>query len=175
MRERLALDLARLRLDVGQSRSGADFLEPAQLALLAGYPLEALKFLDQGFASGRLGVGPAGERHRRLRELAKRQAAEDAGALEDAERLALASADGKLALSNGYGLVLDGQSEKGLALMAAGIAKGGIRQIEDARLLLGYAQYLAGQKSKSIQTMRSIKGNNAPAALARLWVIQLSN
>ncbi len=175
MRERLALDLARLRLDVGQSRSGADFLEPAQRALLAGYSLEALKFLDQGFASGKLGVGPAGERHRRLRELAKRQAAEDASALEDAESLALASADGKLALSNGYDLVLDAQSEKGLALMAAGIAKGGIRQIDDARLLLGYAQYLAGQKSKSIQTMRSIKGDNAPAALARLWVIQLSN
>ncbi len=175
MRERLALDLARLRLDVGQSRNVADFLEPAQLALQAGYPLEALKFLDQGFASGKLGVGPEGERHKRLRDLAKRQAAEDAGSLKDAEKLALASADGKLALSNGYDLVLNGQNEKGLALMAAGMSKGGIKQMDDARLLLGYAQYVAGQKSKAIQTLRSINGNSAPAVLAKLWVIQLSN
>lgn len=175
MRERLALDLARLRLAVGQSNSVADFLEPAQLALQAGYPLEALKFLDQGFASGKLGVGPEGERHKRLRDLGKRQAAEDTNSLKDSEKLALASADGKLALANGYDLVLNGQNDKGLALMAAGISKGGIKQVDDARLLLGYAQYVAGQKSKAIQTMRSINGQGAPAVLAKLWVIQLSN
>ena len=175
MRERLALDLARLRLTVGQSNSVADFLEPAQLALQAGFPLEALKFLDQGFATGKLGVGPEGERHKRLRDLAKRQALEDTNSLQDSEKLALASADGKLALANGYDLVLNGQNEKGLALMATGMSKGGIKQMDDARLLLGYAQYIAGQKSKAIQTMRSINGNSAPAVLARLWAIQLSN
>jgi len=175
MRERLALDLARLRLTVGQSHSVADFLEPAQLSLQAGFPLEALKFLDKGFASGKLGVGPEGERHKRLLELAKRQAAEDSNSLKDSEKLALASADGKLALANGYDLVLNGQNDKGLELMATGISKGGIKYVDDARLLLGYAQYIARQKSKAIQTMRSIKGHDAPAVLARLWVIQLSN
>ena len=175
MRERLALDLARLRLAVGQTRSVADYLDPAQLALQAGFPLEAIKFLDQGFKSGKLGVGPEGERHKRLLDLAKRQASEDAKSLGEAEKLALAAPDGKLAVSNGYVLVLNGQADKGLALMASGISKGGIKQIDDAKLLMGYAQYVAGQKSKAIQTMRSIRGNSASAVLARLWVIQLSN
>ena len=74
--DRYALDVMRLKLASGTMSKTEDFMEMAQLALQAGYPAEAMKIVERGYAAGALGSGAEAERHKRLRDLALKQDAE---------------------------------------------------------------------------------------------------
>jgi hypothetical protein len=171
--DRLALDVYRLQLATGNLSSTNDFMEMAQLALQGGFAAEGKKAIDDGFANGALGKGAEAERHKRLRALAETRVAEAqklvAGGQEDAD--ANAAKDGNALVVLGEKLVANGQAAKGVALMEAGIKKGSLRRPEDAKLHLGLAQIQAGQKSKGIQTLKTVQGTDGVADLARLWII----
>lgn len=171
--ERLALDLARLKLATGTLRTASEYVEAAQLSLQAGFPAEAKTFIDQGYAAGLLGSGADADRHKRLRDLAARDLAEDKKTLgQDDTQLAVAK-DGNPLLNAGFNYVLNGSSDKGLTMMEQGLRKAGFKYIDDARLHLAYAYHLAGHKQKSVQLFKSIHGADGAAALARLWAIHL--
>ena len=53
--------------------------------------------------------------------------------------------------------------------MQQGIAKGGLKRPEDAKLHLGIAQLLTGNTTQSQSTLRSVSGTDGTADLARLW------
>ncbi len=171
--DRLALDLARLKLATGTMQTTNEYMEAAQLSLQAGYPVEAKSFIDQGYAAGKLGTGPEGERHKRLRDLAAKNLAEDNKSLGQDDAQVAASKDGAALLNAGFNYVLHGSSDKGLEMMEQGMRKGGLKHPEDARLHLGYAYQVAGHKQKAIQAFKKIQGADGPAALARLWIIHL--
>ena len=63
---------------------------------------------------------------------------------------------------------------KGVQLIERGIAKGGLKRPEDAKLLLGQALAEAGQKQKAVQTLHTVRGNDGSADLARLWALLVS-
>ncbi|MBV2234992.1 MAG: hypothetical protein KUL75_05530 [Sterolibacterium sp.] len=172
--DRLALDLYRLRLASGNVGGAGDYMEMAQLALQAGYPAEARKVVDEGYAKKLLGSGPAAEidRHKRLRDLVNRQLAEDQKTLVQNEKQARASQNGMALVNIGYNYVLNGQNDKGLALMEEGIAKGGLKRADDAQLHLGHAYLLAGQKTQALQALKAVSGTDGTADLARLWLLQ---
>lgn len=171
--DRLAIDVGRLKLATGTMRSATEFVEAAQLSLQAGFPAEARKFIDAGYAAGLLGSGPEAERHKRLKDLAAKNLAEDVKTLgQDDAQLAVAK-DGTAALNSGLNYVLHGRADKGLAMMESGLAKGGMKHMDDARLRLGYAYYLAGHTQKAIQMFKKAQDAEGTGALARLWAIRL--
>jgi hypothetical protein len=147
----------------------------AQLALQAGYPVEARKIVDEGYAQNLLGQGTAAEvdRHKRLRDLVIRQLAEDQKNLGRDETQANSAKDGVALVNVGYNLVLNGQHDKGLALMEKGLVKGGLKRPEDAKLHLAHAYLLAGQKAKAAQSFKAVQGSDGSADLARLWLLQM--
>ncbi len=172
--ERLALDLARLKLATGTLRTATEYLEAAQLSLQTGFPAEAKKIVETGYAAGLLGKGADAERHKRLRDMAARNLAADTKTLGQDDAQIAALKDGTALLNTGYNYVLHGRADKGLEMMEQGLRKGGLKRIEDARLLLGHAYHLAGQNQKAIQTFKGVHGADGTAALARLWVIHLA-
>ena len=180
--DRLSLDLYRLKLASGHIGGTGDYMEMAQLALQAGYPAEAKKIVDEGYARNLLGSGaPADvDRHKRLRDLITRQLSEDQKNQARDEAQANTAKEGTVPVNVGYNLVLNGQHDKGLALMEKGIAKGGLKRPEDAKLHLAHAYLLAGQKAKAIQAFKSVQNTNGTnstdgtADLARLWLLQIS-
>ncbi len=169
--DRLALDVMRLQFATGNMLDANDYVYMAQLALQAGLPAEAKKVLDDGFAKNVLGAGDDGDRRKRLREFAAKQAAADLKALPDNERQALAGKDGNALLAVGQAYVTAGQTEHGLALMEQAVAEGGLKRPADARLHLGEAYLAAGNRDKAIQTLKGITGSDGVQDLARLWVI----
>jgi len=171
--ERLSLDLARLKLATGTMRSANEYVEAAQLSLQAGLPAEAKKFIDQGYAAGVLGTGPEADRHRRLKDMAAKNLAEDKAALGQDDAKLAASNDGTALLSTGLDYVLNGNAHKGLEMMELGIRKGGLKRPDDARLQLGYAYQVAGQNQKAIQVFKTVHGTDGAASLARLWILHL--
>ena len=168
---RMGIDVYRLKMATGNVASTNDYFEMAQLALQAGYPSEAKSIIDKGFAAGALGKDKEADRHKRLRDLALKQLDESKQARAQAEKDAVSEKTGDALVAIGYRYVSEGAADKGLPLMEQGIKKGGLKRPEDAKLLLGYAQYQAGQRAKAAQTLKGVQGNDGPADLARLWTL----
>lgn len=169
---RFEIDVMRLRLASGTLTKTEDFMELAQLALQAGLPTEARKITDQGFKSGVLGTGPEAARHQRLRDLAVKQETDARANLAGQVADAQTQKTGDALVKYGYTQVSLGEVDTGIKLIEQGLAKGGLRFPEDGKLRLGMAQ-LQNSKTKAaaIQTLRSVKGNDGAADVARLWVI----
>ena len=169
---RFEIDVMRLRLASGTLTKTEDFMELAQLALQASLPTEARRIADQGFKSGVLGTGAEAARHQRLRDLAVKQEGDAKTSLAGLVADAQTQKTGDALVKYGYTQVSLGEVEAGIKLIEEGIAKGGLRFPEDAKLRLGMSQ-LQNPKTKTaaVQTLRSVKGNDGAADVARLWVI----
>jgi hypothetical protein len=169
---RFEIDVMRLRLASGTLTKTEDFMELAQLALQAGLPTEARKIADQGFKSGVLGTGPEAARHQRLRDLAVKQEADAKANLAGQVADAQTQKTGDALVKYGYTQVSLGDVDAGIKLIEQGIAKGGLRFPEDGKLRLGMAQMQSPKtKAAAAQTLRSVKGSDGAADVARLWVI----
>ena len=170
--DRFGLDLFRLRLASGTLSKTEDFMEMAQLSLQAGLPSEARRIADQGFKAGALGVGPEAARHQRLRDLAVKQEGEAKANLANQATEAETFKEGDGLVKVGYAYVSLGEVDKGIALIQQGIAKGNLKRPEDAKLRLGMAQLQNPKmKTAAVQTLRSVKGTDGAAEIARLWTI----
>jgi hypothetical protein len=66
------------------------------------------------------------------------------------------------------------QYDKGIGLMQSGIAKGGLKAPEEAKLRLGMAQARAGKKADAIATFQTVKGGGGAGDLAKYWVMMLN-
>jgi hypothetical protein len=171
--DRLDLDLYRLRKTTGTMDKANDYMEAAQLALQGGYPGEAQAFADAGYAAKLLGSGPDASRHQRLKDLVGKKIAEDKATLADGEKAAAAQATGDALVSTGLNYVGYGQADKGIPLIEAGIKKGGIKLVDQAKLHLGYAYLVAGKKEQAQKVFTSVQGNDGAKDLARLWSLQM--
>jgi hypothetical protein len=169
--DRLTLDAYRLSLATGSMTAGADYSEMAQLALQAGSGAEAKQVIDKGFAAGVLGAGPEAERHKRLRDLVNKRIAEANKTAAEDEKAALEAKDGNDLVTIGMNQVYQGQKAKGVQLMQQGIAKGGLKRPEDAKLHLAIALLVAGDNAKAQATLRTVSGNDGIGDLARLWAL----
>ena len=171
--DRLALDVYRMQLATGNLTATNDFMEMSQLALQAGFPGEAKKVIDEGYTTGALGKGAELERQKRLRDLVEKRVAENQKVVTGTadETAANAAKDGTALVTLGYNLFTSGQAPKGIALMEAGIKKGDLKRPDDAKLRLGTALVMAGQKAKGVQVLKGVQGADGTQDLANLWVI----
>lgn len=169
--DRFSIDVYRLRLATGNLDKADDYMEAAQIALQERLPAEGKKIVDKGFEAKVLGTGAEAERQKRLLDLAAKREAEQKASIEKQVAEAEAAKDGNELVQLGYAYVTMGQADKGIELMQKGIAKGGLKHPEEAKLHLGLAQLQAGQKAKALQTLRGVRGDNGAADIAHLWVI----
>jgi hypothetical protein len=169
--DRLALDTYRLMLASNSMRNANDYMEMAQLAVQAGLPGEGKQVVEKGFADGVLGTGTPAEadRHRRLKELVAKRTEEDKQGLAARQTQAAAAKAGNELVDVGFGQVFLGEPKKGIALMEQGIAKGGLKRADDAKLHLGIAWLMAGEPSRAQSVFKTVSGTDGTADLARLW------
>jgi tetratricopeptide (TPR) repeat protein len=170
--ERLALDAYRLQSYAGVIDNPEEYLDMAGLAMQAGFPAEARKVLDKGVADKLLATTEV--KVKKLQEQVSKGLAEDLKAMPQDEQRATAAKTGVTPVNIGFNFVLHGQFDKGIALIEQGIAKGGLKYPEDAKLKLAVAYLYAGQKDKAVQAFKSIVGTDGIEVLARLWLLRIS-
>ena len=169
--ERLRLDWYRLLFATDNLEDPDQFMEMAELALFAGLPHEAKKVVDAGFAANVLGTGKNVAKHKPLRDKVNKQAAEDAKSLDAGDAALKAAKNGIGMVNTGYNYVVNGQFEKGIALIEQGIAKGGLKAPEEAKLHLGMAYLQSGNRAKAEEIFNTIQGKDGTADLARYWLL----
>jgi hypothetical protein len=164
----------RLMFDVEVLKTASDFNEMAQMALEQGSPGEAVRVLEKGFSSGIFTEQCVKERNQRLLDSAKKTAASDQASLGKAETDANAAATGTKSVALGLAYLGYQQFDKAVDQLTKGIAKGGLKNEADAKLLLGIAQYKGGHKDDAQKTWKTVKGDGSKSEpvlerLAYLW------
>jgi hypothetical protein len=170
--ERLTLDVQRLSMAVGILATPAQYMEYAELAIQAGLPGEAQSVVDKGYSSGILGAGQDAARHGRLKDLVAKAVTADKKTLESGAAEAAKAAGGDPLVNTGLDFYGYGQFDQATTLMEQGIAKGGLKSVDEAKLHLGIAYLAAGKKAKGLEVLKSVKGADGSADLAALWILK---
>jgi len=172
--DRLTLDVYRLKGQVLGHVDDRERVNYAALAARAGYPGEAKKVLDDSYSSKPFAGNDLADANK-LRPEINRAAANDVAQEAANEKGALAAKDGNALVAQGLLETTQDHAAKGADLIAQGIAKGGLRQPEEAKLHLGYAQVRAGRDADAMKTFQSISGGNGAASLAHVWILYLKS
>lgn len=168
---RFALDVYRLEKAAVSKMAPEDYMEMAELALLAGFPTEAKKAMDAGYAAGVLGTGPNADKQKKIRAQADKQAADDVKNIASGEASAKKSKDGTGLVNLGYAYVTMGEYDKGIDLIQQGLAKGGLKNADDAKLRLGFSYAMAGKKEEANKVLETVQGTDGRGDLARYWML----
>jgi tetratricopeptide (TPR) repeat protein len=163
------LQTYRLMSEVDVLKSPDDYSEMAQLALEQGSPGEAQRILEKGIAKGVFTEPRAKAKNQRLLESAKKAAATDQASLQRIEKEADVAPTGAKSVGLGLAYLGYGQYDKAAEAISKGIAKGGLRNESEARLLLGIAQLKAGHKEDATKSFHAVKGDPSLERLANLW------
>jgi len=163
--ERYMSDIFRLKLTLGQPLTAAQYLFMAQTAKGAGFPIDATKVMDAGFAAGVLTT----VEHKQFRDLVAKDAADDVKNMTKSSAEAAKAKEGPGLFNSGLNYVYNGETDKGLNMMEQGIRRAGIRRPDDARLRLGIAFALAGEKVAAAETLAEVKGSEGATEVARVW------
>ncbi len=170
----LELDTLRLKNKAIKTLAPEEYADIAELALAGGFPTEAKKAMDAGFAEGVMSTGSNAPKYKQLRDKATKGAADDAKNIASGEASAAKSKDGNGQVNLGWAYVTMDQFDKGIALIEQGIAKGGMKRPEDAKLRLGVAYALAGRKADAIKAFEGLKGEDGTADLGKYWILWLN-
>lgn len=168
------LPLLRLQFAATKTMREEDYVDLAETALRDGFPTEAKNVMDAGYAAGVLGKGANAKAHGSLRSRADKGAADDAKNIAAGEASAAKAKTGAGLVNLGWAYVTMGQNDKGIGFIQQGIAKGGLKQPDEAKLRLGAAQAKAGRKDEAIKTFESVKAGGGLSDMARVWVMSLS-
>jgi tetratricopeptide (TPR) repeat protein len=168
-----SIEVYRLQLATIKSMTANEYTSLAELAMAAGFPTEAKKVLDAGFAAGTLGTGGNSAKHRQLRDKANKGAADDAKNIPAGEASASKSKNGAGLVNLGWAYVTMDQFDKGIGFIQQGIAKGGMKRPDEAKLRLGMAYAKAGRKAEAMQAFETVQAGGGLSDLARYWVMAM--
>jgi tetratricopeptide (TPR) repeat protein len=168
-------DVLRLEFAAVKVMTPEMYTELAELAMKDGFPTEAKKVVDAGFAAGALGTGSSAAEHRKLRDRATKGAADDAKNIASGEGSASKSKTGAGLVNLGWAYVSMDQFDKGIGFIEQGIAKGGLKSPDEAKLRLGMAYARAGQKDKAIQTFQTVKAGGGLSDTAKYYTVLLNH
>jgi TolA-binding protein len=167
----LLMQVYRLATAVDVLNRANDYTEYAQLALDAGSPGEAQLVLEKGFQKKVFTEARDVERNKRLLESAKKQVAASQAALPKTDAEAAAAPNGDKDVSVGLTYLGYQQYDKAAAAFNRGLAKPGVPDPNQARLMLGIAELGAGRKDEARKAFKQVKGNPTLERLANLWTL----
>jgi hypothetical protein len=146
------------------------YYEMARLALDQGLPGEAQSTVDGGFQKGVFKEARDKERSTRLLEEAKKAAAYDKTTLDKQDASAKAKPTGDADVKLGAAYLSYQQPDKAIEAIKRGVAKGGVKDPDEAGLLLGMAYLEVGNKAEAANAFRTVTQNPLMARVAKLWL-----
>jgi tetratricopeptide (TPR) repeat protein len=171
--DRIQLNLMRLARQVGVLNSAEEYVEMTEMLLEAGLPGEARNVMEAGYQAKVFDGADKtrADRYQRRLNDAKSAAAKDQQSLPAIERDAQKSPTGQGDVALGLAYSSFGQYDKAAAALASGLKKGGVRDADQAQVMLGIANLKLDKKADAIQAFEQVKSDPQMADVARLWTI----
>lgn len=164
------LDVMRFSNEVGSLSESDQITEYASLALEKGFPGEAERVMKKGVAAGVFGpADKLSEGARNLMQMATSQATTDRASLPRLAKEAAAQKTGQAEVRLGQAYLSYGQAADAVAAVERGMAKGGVRNADEASLYLGVAKLKAGDMAGATAAFDAVKGDAFMRRLARYW------
>jgi tetratricopeptide (TPR) repeat protein len=167
--DKSTLQVLRLMSEVDAINRPEDYTEMAQLAIEQGSPGEAQHVLEKAFSKNLFTDARQKDKNSRLLESAKKAAASDLATLAKVQQDADAAPTGDKDVGVGLAYLGYQQYDKAIDALTKGLAKGGVKNEAEARLLLGIAQLRGGHKDDAVKTFHLVKGDPGLERLATLW------
>lgn len=161
------LDIYRMKYGVGAMQGENDYTLLAKLALQFNVPNEAKTVLTKAFQAKIL----SGERNQRLMDVATAAAAKDQAALPRMEAQAAAAPDGEADIKLGEDYVAWGRPADAVRVIQRGIKKDKLKDPEEAKVRLGYAFLMSGNRAEAQRAFNSVARSSPHYGVARAWAI----
>lgn len=169
---RQKLHVYRLMESTGNLTLAPDFSAYSDAATSLGLSAEASRVLDTGIKANAFTSAEDRARAERYLKSNQDRAQNDRANLTKVQTEARAAPTGNELVAFGmaqYSFELYPQAVESLT---AGIAKGSLKNLADAQMTLGVAQYKAGQKAEAAKTFRAIKTDDElTLRIAKLWAL----
>jgi hypothetical protein len=163
--------LYRLMNDTNTLDKPDDYAEMGSTLVTGGYPNEAKQVLERGMA-GNVFTGDSKARAQQELDRAKSGAALDAKELGTAASQLASAKTGDQMVSIGKLYFSAGDYAKAADALQKGLAKGGVKDTDDANLLLGIANARLGKTAEAKAAFDAVKTPTL-AEVARLWNLKL--
>ena len=165
------LNVLRLADGVEILENPGQYFEVAQLAIAQGLPGEAQSAIEKGFKKEVFKAPQEKERANRLLAESKQAATLDKSTLAKQDDSARAKSTGDADVKLGAAYLSYGETDKAIEALKRGIGKGGVKNPDEAGLLLGIAYLRANNKDEAAQAFESVKQDPTMARIAKLWLL----
>jgi tetratricopeptide (TPR) repeat protein len=166
------LQAYRLAFDLDVLKRPVDYIEMATLANQQGSPGEAQRVLEAGQQKNAFADAAIKSHSAQMLASIKQKVATDTASLPKIAADAEASNTGAKYAGLGLAYFSYQQYDKAVAALTNALAKGGLKNEAETRLLLGIAQVHAGKKDDAVKTFELVKGDAKLERLAALWAIR---
>jgi hypothetical protein len=158
------LQLYRLRVLSGAKGDAEDYILGSDLAIKNGYPGDARSMLQAASSRGVSGIGA------KLSQ-AQAKAAADEKTLPGNDAAAAKSKTGQmdvLVAEQYYGY---GRFDEAAAAAQRAISKGGVKDAEEPKMIVGMSLASSGKYPEAIQALQQVGGSEGQRRMAHLWII----
>jgi tetratricopeptide (TPR) repeat protein len=165
------LNILRLADGMGIMRTGGEYIEMADHATAQGLPGEAQYILEKGLKNGAFTSQHDKDRASRALTDAKTAVTLDKSSLDQQDATARAKATGDSDVKLGAAYLSYGMTDKAIEALKRGMGKGGVKDPDEAGLLLGIAYLRSNNKEEAANAFRTVTKSPLMTRIAKLWLI----
>jgi len=170
------LNILRLADGVGAMDEASYYTEMAQLAMAQGLPGEAQTIIEKGMKNGVLEKAQREKEHAgRILADAKQAVTLDKSTLEKQDASARAKPTGDADAKLGSAYLSYGLNDKAAEALQRGIGKGGVKNPDEAGILLGIAYLRMNNKEEATKAFQTVTKNPTMARIAKLWMLNMEH
>lgn len=165
------LNVLRLADGMNVMREGSEYIELANYAMGQGLPGEAQAVLEKGNSKGAFKQQRDSDRANRLLADAKTAVALDKSTLDKQDASARAKTTGDSDAKLGAAYLSYGMNDKAIEALQRGIGKGGVKDTDEAGMLLGIAYLRSNNKPEADKAFGTVTKNPMMTRIAKFWMV----
>ncbi len=172
--DRELINILRLADGVDVMKDPSQYTEMAQLAMGQGLPGEAQAMIEKGVQKGVFSGAREKDHANRLLAEAKQAVTLDKSTLDKQDASARAKPTGDSDVKLGAAYLSYGQNDKAIEALQRGIGKSGVKNPDEAALLLGIAYLRANNKTEAAKAFQTVNKDPVLTRIAKLWLLNTS-